>query len=170
MRLEQALSVLIETGVVEDLGDGVIASPDGNSEAYQKLIVLASPAQQSLERYFMALTLLAEQGSGELTSEQAVNLCYLVGQRISVLYADDLPDVFDKALFASFFAALVRTEYATIDGATQALVFDERIGQIADYARLVLNPDAMQLIHHATMLSPDEIASISAEQNKKHRR
>ena len=165
--VHQVLNLLIEQGVIVDLGQGVVGSPEGNSEAHQQLMVLASPAQQSLERYFMALTLLSEQGSNRLNTEQVVNLCYVLGQRVSVLHADDLPDMFDKALFTSFIDTLVRVGYVTIDDKTGLLTFDERIDKIAEHAKFVLHPDMMQLLRHTARLSHDEITLAMQEIKKK---
>lgn len=167
--LEETLSVLIQVGVVCDLGDGIVATPDGNSEHYQRLVVLASPAQQSLERYFMTLTLLAEEGTGKLTLTQVVDLAHLVGSRLSVIYGDDLPDLFDKALFTNFLNALIRTDYLSADD-DGVLHFDERIGTIANFARLVLSPDTMNLLHHATKLSADELEAMLKEKSRFSRR
>ncbi len=163
--ISQALQVLIDTKVVVDLGDGIIASPDGNSEDYQKLVVLASPAQQSLERYFMTLALLDEQGSGKLTLEQVVNLAHLVGGRVSVLYGDDLPDLFDKGLFTNFLNTLIRIKAVDVNEGGY-LCFDERIATIAHYARLVLSPDAMTLLHHSAQLTEEELLSITQDNSK----
>lgn len=162
------LDILIKEGVMVDLGDGVVSTPQSNSESYQQLIVLASPAQQSLERYFMALTLLSEQGSGRLKSEQVVNLCYVLGQRVSLLYADDLPDMFDKALFTSFLNTLKRMDYVSVNH-EGLIVFDERIDNIALHAKFVLNPDMMQLLHHTATLSDDEITTVMSELSKKRK-
>lgn len=163
------LDLLIEQKVIVDLGDGVLGSPQGNSVAYQQLMVLAAPAQQSLERYFMALTLLSEQGSNRLTTEQFINLCHVLGQRISVLHADDLPDMFDKALFQSFIDTLVRTDYVSIDDKTELLKFDERIDQIAQNAKFVLQPDVMQLLRHSANLSNEEMTLAIEQMNQKRK-
>ena len=167
--VHQVLNLLIEQGVIVDLGQGVVGSPEGNSEAHQQLMVLASPAQQSLERYFMALTLLSEQGSNRLNTEQVVNLCYVLGQRVSVLHADDLPDMFDKALFTSFIDTLVRMGYVSIDDKTGLLSFDERIDKIAEHAKFVLHPDMMQLLRHTASLSADELSLAMASMEKKRK-
>lgn len=156
--LEQALAVLIDTGVVVALGE-LVASADGNSENYQKLVVLASPAQQSLERYFMAITLLSEQGAGKLDSDEVVDLCHLVSQRMAVLYSHDSPDMFDKALYRNFIDALIRTELLWA-GEQDNLYFDERITEIANHASLVLAPDVLHLIHQASKLTPEQISEI----------
>lgn len=164
--LAQVLDTLIAQGIFTDLGDDIIGSPQSNSSAYQQLIMLASPAQESLERYFMALTLLSEQGSKRLNSEQVVNLCYVLGQRVSLLYGDDLPDMFDKALFMSFLETLKRLGYVQIDD-DGLVVFDERIDNIAKHAQFVLTPDVMELLHHTARLSDDDIETVLSEMNNK---
>ncbi|UNU72545.1 glycerol-3-phosphate 1-O-acyltransferase PlsB [Moraxella nasovis] len=167
--VNQVLTLLIDEGVVVDLGGGIVGAPEGNSAAYQKLIVLASPAQQSLERYVMALALLAKQGSGKLTAEQTVNLCYVLGQRVSVLYSDDLPDMFDKALFTSFIDTLRRLGYVwQVDGEPE-LHFDERIDEIEKHASFVLDADMMQLLAHVASLNTDEIDLVITQMNKKRK-
>ncbi|WP_066803738.1 glycerol-3-phosphate 1-O-acyltransferase PlsB [Moraxella oblonga] len=158
----EVLDVLIKENVVVDLGGGVVGAPQSNTPAYQQLVVLANPAQQSLERYFMALTLLSEQGSNRLSSEQVVNLSHVLAQRISLLYADDLPDAFDKALFTSFLNTLKRLDYVEIDD-KGLLGFDERIDEIAKHAKFVLNPDMIELLHHTANLSDDEIETVMSE-------
>ena len=168
-KVHQVLELLIEQEVIVELGQGIVGSPEGNSQAYQKLIVLASPAQQSLERYFMALTLLSKQGSDRLTTEQVVTLCHVVGQRVSVLHADDLPDMFDKALFTSFIDTLVRMGYVSINTETNLLSFDERIDRIAEFAKFVLQPDMMQVLAHTASLSSDELGLAMASMEKKRK-
>ncbi len=167
--LANIIDVLVAEGVLVDLGGGVLSAPESNSESYQQLIVLASPVQQSLERYFMALTLLSEQGTNRLNSEQVVNLCYVLGQRVSLLYADDLPDMFDKALFTSFLDTLKRLDYIQIHEETGLISFDERIDDIARHAKFVLNPDMMQLLHHSAKLTDDDISTVLSQMDKKRK-
>ena len=166
--VSQIVQILISEQVLVDLGEGVVSTPESNSESYQQLLVLASPAQQSLERYFMALTLLSEQGSGRLNSEQVVNLCHVLGQRVSLLYADDLPDMFDKALFTGFLGTLQRMGYIQIDE-NDLINFDERIDEIAQHAKFVLNPDMMQLLRHSAKLDADDIQVVLSELDKKRK-
>lgn len=156
--ISETLTVLIDEGVVVDLGNDMLAVPNRTSENYQKLLLLASPAQQSLERYLMTVTLLAKQGSGKLIQKQVVELCHLVGQRLSVLTGDDLPDSFDKGLFNNFINALIRTNYLTEqDG---LLTFDERLTQIADYATLVLSSETIGFLHQATQIDVGEVEKL----------
>ncbi|WP_296402416.1 glycerol-3-phosphate 1-O-acyltransferase PlsB [Psychrobacter sp.] len=163
----EKLDTLIELEVLVDLGDGLLGMPEKNSEQYQQLDMLAAPVSNSLERYFMALALLAQQGSGNLTTEQVVDLCHLLGQRLSVLYADDIPDFFDRALFTSFLNALIRLDYVQNDPESGVLTFDERINNIARHAHYILNPDIMQILHHVANLDEEEINHAINEINNK---
>lgn len=168
--LEQKITNMQAHGLIVDLGDGVLSVPDANSRCYQQLEVLAAPVGQSLERYFMTLALLAQQGSGNLTAGEVVDLCHLLGQRLSVLYADDIPDFFDRALFLSFVNALIRLDYIQTDSESGMLTFDKRIDDIAHYAKYVLSPDMMQILQQVASLDEAAIAHAMTEINNKKQR
>ena len=169
--LNKKLDSLLSHGLIVELGNGVLSAPESNSKCYQQLQVLATPVGQSLERYFMTLALLAQQGSGNLTENEVVDLCHLLGQRLSVLYADDIPDFFDRALFTSFISALTRLDYLQKDEATGVLTFDHRINDIAHHAKYVLTPDMMQILQQVASLDEDEIThAITEISNKKQRK
>ncbi|WP_201587624.1 glycerol-3-phosphate 1-O-acyltransferase PlsB [Psychrobacter jeotgali] len=169
--LNHKIENMITHGLIVELGNDILSVPEANSNKYQQLEVLAAPVEQSLERYFMTLALLAQQGSGNLTEDEVVDLCHLLGQRLSVLYADDIPDFFDRALFTSFVAALIRLDYVQKDDETGILTFDHRINDIAQHAKYILNPDIMQILQQVASLSEEEIAhAITEISNKKQRK
>ena len=169
--LNKKVDSLIAHGLIVELGDGMLSVPEANSRCYQQLQVLATPVEQSLERYFMTLALLAQQGSGNLTENEVVDLCHLLGQRLSVLYADDIPDFFDRALFTSFLGALTRLDYLQKYVETGILTFDQRINDIAHHAKYVLRPEMMQILHQVASLNEEEIAhAITEISNKKQRK
>ncbi len=169
--LNQKIDNLLTHGLIVELGDGMLSVPEANSSRYQQLQVLATPVEHSLERYFMTLALLAQQGSGNLTADEVVDLCHLLGQRLSVLYADDIPDFFDRSLFISFVTALIRLDYVQKDAETGVLTFDQRINNIAHHAKYVLNPDMMQILQQVASLDEEEIAhAITEISNKKQRK
>lgn len=169
--LNQKIDNLIDHGLIVELGDIMLSVPEANSRRYQQLQVLATPVEQSLERYFMTLALLAQQGSGNLTAEEVVDLCHLLGQRLSVLYADDIPDFFDRSLFISFVNALIRLDYIQTDQETGVLYFDERINNIAHHAKYILSADMMQILQQVASLDEAEIShAITAIGNKKQRK
>ena len=169
--LNKKVDNLLSHGLIVDLGDNTLSVPESNSKHYQQLQVLATPVGQSLERYFMTLALLAQQGSGNLTENEVVDLCHLLGQRLSVLYADDIPDFFDRALFTSFISALTRLDYLQKDDETGILTFDHRINDIAYHAKYVLTPDMMQILQQVASLDEEEIThAITEISNKKQRK
>ena len=169
--LNKKVDSLLASGLIVELSDGMLSVPETNSKCYQQLQVLATPVEQSLERYFMTLALLAQQGSGNLTENEVVDLCHLLGQRLSVLYADDIPDFFDRALFTSFIGALIRLDYLQKDEETGILIFDQRIDDIAHHAKYVLSPDMMQILQQVASLNEEEIAhAITEISNKKQRK
>ena len=169
--LNKKVDSLLSHGLIVELSDGVLSVPESNSKCYQQLQVLATPVGQSLERYFMTLALLAQQGSGNLTENEVVDLCHLLGQRLSVLYADDIPDFFDRALFTSFISALTRLDYLQKNDETGVLTFDHRINDIAHHAKYVLTPDMMQILQQVASLDEDEINhAITEISNKKQRK
>ncbi len=169
--LNQKIDNLIDHGLIVELEDGVLSAPETNSSRYQQLQVLATPVEQSLERYFMTLALLAQQGSGNLTESEVVDLCHLLGQRLSVLYADDIPDFFDRSLFTSFVNALIRLNYVQKDAETGVLSFDQRINNIAHHAKYILTPDMMQILQQVASLDDTEIThAITEISNKKQRK
>ena len=169
--LNKKVDSLLSHGLIVELGNGMLSAPESNSKCYQQLQVLATPVGQSLERYFMTLALLAQQGSGNLTENEVVDLCHLLGQRLSVLYADDIPDFFDRALFTSFINALTRLDYLQKDDETGVLTFDHRINDIAYHAKYVLTPDMMQILHQVASLDESEIThAITEISNKKQRK
>lgn len=165
--LNQKIDNLIEHQLIVDLGDGYLSIPDANSRHYQQLEVLAAPVGQSLERYSMTLVLLSQQGSGNLTADEVIDLCHLLGQRLSVLYADDIPDFFDRSLFISFVNALIRLDYLQKDEATGVLSFDKRIDDIAHHAKYVLSPDVMQILKQVASLDDEAMTHAMTEINKK---
>lgn len=169
--LNKKVDSLLSHGLIVELGDDTLSVPESNSKCYQQLQVLATPVGQSLERYFMTLALLAQQGSGNLTESEVVDLCHLLGQRLSVLYADDIPDFFDRALFTSFISALTRLDYLQKDDETGILTFDHRINDIASHAKYVLTPDMMQILQQVASLNEEEIThAITEISNKKQRK
>lgn len=118
----------------------------------------------------MILALLSQQGSGKLSKEQVIDLGYLLGQRLSVIYEDDMPDFFDRALFSSFLDALERLGYIRLS-ATGLIEFDQRIDNMAKSARFILDLDVMHILQQISQLTSEEIERTLKElQDKKQRK
>lgn len=166
--VDDILKTLVDQGLVIELDAKSLGAPQNNGKKYQQLSVLSVAVEQSLERYFLTVAVLAQQGSDQLTLEEVVDLCYLLGQRLSVLYADDIPDFFDRALFTSFIKTLIRLDYVQADGKTGRLSFDHRIHDIANNARFILNDDMMTILKHIADLDKSEIDRAISELKQKN--
>lgn len=150
-----AQNILVDKGV-NAKGERLIGTPEPNTANYQQLIVLANAVSHSLERYFMILALLSQQGANKLSKEDVTNLGYLLGQRLAVIYEDDMPDFFDKSLFSSFLDTLERLEY--LQSSQEGLiVFDNRIDNMAEQAKFILDLEIMHILKQISQLSDEDI-------------
>ena len=161
---------LIQAKLITEDAEGNLISPAPNSEQHNQLVVLAAPVMQSLERYYMTLTLITQRGSGNISTRQVEELSHLVGQRLSVLYEFNSPEFFDKALFQSFMKVLTEKNYIG-KNEEGSIVFDESFQNVAQYANLVLDDATLQMLQHITTFSDDELKEaldkVAAEQAKK---
>ncbi|MFA9202858.1 MAG: hypothetical protein ACEQSD_02530, partial [Flavobacteriales bacterium] len=156
--------------LVLDDGSGTLYSPAPNSAAYSQLTVLAAPVQQSLERYFMTLTLITQQGTGRMTAKQIEDLSHLLGQRLSILYEFNAPEFFDRTLFKSFVETLAKFDYLQLDE-EQIIHFDHRLERMAEDSRLILNADTLNTLQHMTCVTDEEVdTAMQAIAKKKERR
>lgn len=122
--------------------------PSTSLEAIQ-LSVLAQATIQTLERYYLAIALLLQSGSGRITQEALQERCHLMAQRMSFLYELDSPEFFDKSLFRNFIDLLLRRGViqASEDG---TLLFGEPLLGVAADARLVLSEQIRHSILRVT--------------------
>jgi glycerol-3-phosphate O-acyltransferase len=115
-----------------------------------RLSVLAQATIQTVERYYLAIALLLQAGSGSITQEALEQSCHLMAQRMSMLYALNSPEFFDKSLFRNFIDLLRRRNViqASEDG---RLSFGEPLLAVAADAQLVLSEQIRHSILQVTL-------------------
>ncbi len=115
-----------------------------------RLSVLAQATIQTIERYYLAIALLLQAGSGAITQEALEQRCHLMAQRMSVLYGLNSPEFFDKSLFRNFIDLLRRRNViqASEDG---RLSFGEPLLAVAADAQLVLSEQIRHSILKVTL-------------------
>lgn len=155
--LQDTLLALIDEQLILQQADEIL-SPNGNSQENQSLAMLGAPAKQSLERYFLALTIMAKHPSGILTISQVVDKCHQIGARLAQIAGDEMPDANDRALFIGFLRTLERMNYITLNGGL--IEFDARILTITDYDRRVLNFETRTLI---TQLAKNDVDTVQKQ-------
>ncbi|HQV40556.1 MAG: glycerol-3-phosphate 1-O-acyltransferase PlsB [Moraxellaceae bacterium] len=167
--IHKVLDALTEAQLLTVLGDGVIACPSPNSEEYTELNVLGQSVRQNLERYYMTVSLLTQQGSGGITQKRLVDLCQLLAQRLSILHEFSAPEFSDKSLFHTFVETLRNIGHIQTDDSDH-LSFDHRLIDVAEGARLILPPDMRQAIQQITRVTDEEIEIAMAAKEQKEKR
>ncbi len=97
----------------EDLDS--FSRPPISTEKHAQLAILAQVISPVLELYYMIFALLAEHGSDTLTRERLEELCYLMAQRLSLMYEINSPDFFDKKLIGNFINSLIKLGYVSVN-------------------------------------------------------
>jgi glycerol-3-phosphate O-acyltransferase len=124
--------------------------PASTSLEAVQLSVLAQATIQTIERYYLAIALLLQSGSGVITQEALEERCHLMAQRMSVLHGLNSPEFFDKSLFRNFIDLLRRRNViqASADG---RLSFGDPLLAVATDAQRVLSEQIRHSILQVTL-------------------
>lgn len=167
--INQWLDAFSDAGLLIARNAEQMTCPSPNSEAYAELNVLAQGVRQNLERYYMTVSLLTQQGSGRISQKRLEDLCQMLAQRLSILHEFSAPEFSDKALFRNFVETLRNTGVVTVDGRDH-LRFDDRLVNIASEARLILSAEIRHSIQQITRVTDAEIEAAMAEKEKKEKK
>ena len=124
--------------------------PAPTSPYAMRLSLLAQATLQTIERYYLAIALLLQAGSGLISQSALEERCHLMAQRMSVLYGMNSPELFDKSLFRNFLDLLRRRNVIQIS-ADDALLFGEPLLGVAADAQLVLSEQIRHSILQVTL-------------------
>jgi glycerol-3-phosphate O-acyltransferase len=124
--------------------------PAPTSPEAMSLSLLAQSTIQTIERYYLAIALLLQAGSGIITQEALEERCHLMAQRMSVLYGLNSPEFFDKSLFRNFLDLLRRRGVIQMS-ADDKLLFGEPLLGVAADAQLVLSEQIRHSILQVTL-------------------
>jgi glycerol-3-phosphate O-acyltransferase len=148
--VESVLAALAENGVLQPNEDrSAWMRPPPDSPAAMQLSMLAQGTIQTIERYYLAISLLIKAGSGVITQKALEQDCQQAAQRINMLYGFDSPEFFDRALFQNFID-LLRERGVVRAGAGGHLEFDEVLVRVAADAQLVLSEQIRHSILQVT--------------------
>ncbi|MFV9615154.1 MAG: glycerol-3-phosphate 1-O-acyltransferase PlsB [Gammaproteobacteria bacterium] len=112
--------------------------PPISTEQHSQLVTLAKVVSPVLELYYMIFALLAEHGSDTLSRERLEELCYLMAQRLSLMYEINSPDFFDKKLIANFINSLIKLAYVSVNESDKLELSDYALNE-GRYARRLLD-------------------------------
>lgn len=157
--VDQHVRAMVELGLLQESEDGtsLVRATGGSQRAFQ-LRILARSLLQTLERYYITFAVLDKSGSGVLTRSELEKLCAQTAERLSLLLEHETPEFFDRTLFKQFIDSLQGRELLGKDGENR-LTFDERLGQFATDAKLILSKEVrhsiLQMASRATRRDED---------------
>ncbi len=146
--IDDTMGCLIEEGLLRETEEYLQRTPGGSDQTYY-LRLLGHSLVQTFERYFITVSVLAKNGSGNLSRAQLEQLCILCAQRISLLHEFEAPEFYDKTLFKQFIESLTDSGILGRDEEGR-LVFDQRLEQFARDAKLVLDKEVRHSIIQTT--------------------
>ncbi len=150
--VDEILAALGELGVLHPNDDRTVwHRPPPGSPAAQQLSMLAQATIQTIERYYLAISLLLRAGSGVINQKALEQQCQLAAQHINILYGFNSPEFFDKTLFQNFID-LLRERRVIRTGEGGNLEFDEVLVRVAADAQLVLSEQIRHSILQVTQV------------------
>ena len=148
--VERMLAEFARHGLIERSSERALwRRPPPSSAQAMQLSILAQATLQTIERYYLAIALLVQAGSGAITQASLEERCQLAAQRIALLYGLNSPEFFDRALFANFIDLLRQRAVIRVNRGGM-LEFDEVLMQVAADAQFVLSEQIRHSILQVT--------------------
>lgn len=151
--VKQWLHSLLEDGLIIQDEEGYFGQPDQSSQQYVMLTVLSRAISQTLERFYMVISLLISNGTGSIEQETLENQSRVLAQRLSIIHGLNAPEFFDKSLFRGFIEQLRLNGVLDITQ-TNKLIFGEEVKMVADEAFKVLTSEVRHSILQTTKSQP----------------
>ena len=128
--IDQWLAAFVEQGLLKVDGESYVR-PAPSSRQFVLLTLLSRVIVQTLQRFYMATSLLLNSGQHSLTAEELENLCTVMAQRLSILHGLNAPEFFDKSLFRHFIQGLLEQNVLSAD-ASGKLGYHDDLGEVAE--------------------------------------
>lgn len=156
--IDQWLAALVEQGLLRQ-DNAIYIRPAPSSRQFVLLTLLARTITQTLQRFYMATSLLLNSGQNSLSAEELEDLCVMMAQRLSILHGLNAPEFFDKTLFRHFIQTLVEQGVLHAD-AQGKLGYRNKLGELAEgVAKRVLSAE-LRLSIRQVALHRDEPAEV----------
>jgi glycerol-3-phosphate O-acyltransferase len=137
------LEAFVEQGLLR-LENNVYLRPAPSSRHFVLLTLLSRVIAQTLQRFYMAISLLLNSGQNSISAEELEDLCTVMAQRLSILHGLNAPEFFDKSLFRHFIQTLLDLGVLHKDPAGK-LSYHELLGELAEGAAKRVLPAEIRL-------------------------
>ncbi|WP_152225076.1 glycerol-3-phosphate 1-O-acyltransferase PlsB [Pseudomonas sp. SCB32] len=155
--VDQWLQAMVDSELLKQENDTFIR-PAPSSRQYVLLTLLARAIAQTLQRFYMSISLVLNAGQKQLTAEELENLCTVMAQRLSILHGLNAPEFFDKSLFRHFIQTLLDEDVLRKDE-NGKLSFHELLGELAEGAAKRVLPAEIRLsIRQVALEQPHQSA------------
>ena len=141
--VDQWLEAFVEQGLLR-FENAVYLRPAPSSRHFVLLTLLSRSIAQTLQRFYMAISLLLNSGQNTLSAEELEDLCTMMAQRLSILHGLNAPEFFDKSLFRHFIQSLLEEDVLRRD-ANGKLSYHELLGELAEGAAKRVLPAEIRL-------------------------
>lgn len=137
--VDQTLRTLGKHQLIEAIQDGAAwRRPAPTSPRAIQLSLLAQATIQTIERYYLAIALLMQAGSGQINARTLAERCQLMAQRMNMIYGFNSPEFSDRTMFENFVDMLFARGVLRADPGG-LLAFDEILIHTASDAEIVLS-------------------------------
>jgi glycerol-3-phosphate O-acyltransferase len=118
--IHHALTSMLSETILSETKTG-LKRPDRSDNQFTQLIRLAYIIQPILERYYMTFIVLWQSAEAPMQIDALEQRCYLLAQKISMIYGINSPDFFDRLLFNDFIKTMLRLDYLEQNNAKQLI-------------------------------------------------
>ncbi|MGY4523801.1 glycerol-3-phosphate 1-O-acyltransferase PlsB [Pseudomonas sp. TE21394] len=156
--IDQWLAALVEQGLLRQ-DQNLYIRPAPSSRQFVLLTLLARSITQTLQRFYMATSLLLNSGQHSLSAEALEDLCVMMAQRLSILHGLNAPEFFDKTLFRHFIHTLLEQGVLQADSQGK-LGYHDKLGELAEgVAKRVLSAELRLSIRQVALHRDDGLES-----------
>jgi glycerol-3-phosphate O-acyltransferase len=141
--IDQWLEAFVEQGLLRFEKD-VYVRPAPSSRHFVLLTLLSRAIAQTLQRFYMAISLLLNSGQNSISAEELEDLCTVMAQRLSILHGLNAPEFFDKSLFRHFIQTMLDVGVLRKNEAGK-LSYHELLGELAEGAAKRVLPAEIRL-------------------------
>lgn len=141
--IDQWLEAFVEQGLLR-VENNVYLRPAPSSRHFVLLTLLSRAIAQTLQRFYMATSLLLNSGQNSISAEELEDLCTVMAQRLSILHGLNAPEFFDKSLFRHFIQTLLDLGVLCKDPAGK-LSYHPLLGELAEGAAKRVLPAEIRL-------------------------
>ena len=141
--IQRWLDILVQRGYLL-LNDKGYHSTPASSNEHAFLQGLADNVMQTLQRYYLTLSVLRSNQACTLNARALEEQCTLLAQRISLLYGINAPEFFDKSLFRTLIEQLL--QQGVLQNSDEQLCYSERLEPLAERLEAILDGALRQSI------------------------